>query len=200
MEQSLELRQALAESSLAKECESQMNQGNNLLSACRNATEIASRLDQHNFTLNFSNIPTPSLRNVYSVYSVIRHLLYPFHSENILPLNPPQNEVQISVQMNQNSSALNVTIRAPIMDINFTNVRLSPLVASLLQLNPDNTALDRIAKQISPLFSQRKFILSSRSIFSILIKKTTLMLNSLQGIYKIHVFIIFQEGDLINIT
>jgi hypothetical protein len=26
------------------------------------------------------------------------------------------------------------------------------------------------------------------------------MLNSLQGIYKIHVFIIFQEGDLINIT
>jgi hypothetical protein len=193
MEQSLEFRQAVIDSPLAEECESQMNQGNNLLSACRNATEIANRLDQLNVTLNYSNIPTSFLRKVYSAYSAIRHLLYPFHSENILPLNSPQNEVQISVQLNKNSSALNVTVKAPIMDINFTNVRLSPLAASLLQLNPANTALHRIAKQISPLLSQRKFILSSRYIFSILVKKITVILISLQGVYRIYAFIIFQK-------
>jgi hypothetical protein len=158
MEQSLEFRQAVAESPLANECESQMNQRNNLLPACRNATEIASRLDQHKFTLNYRNIPTPYLKKIYSVYTVIRHLLYPYFSENILPSDSPQNEVQISVQLNKNSSALSVNIKAPIMDVNFTNVRLSPLAASLLQLNPNSKVLHRIAKQISPLNSQRKFI------------------------------------------
>jgi hypothetical protein len=171
MEQSLEFRQAVAESPLAKECESQMNQGNNLLSACRNATELANRLDQQNFTLNYKNIPTPALQKIYRAYTVIRHLFYPYFSENIFPSNSSQNEVQISVKMNQNSSALSVAIKAPIMDVNFTDVRLSPLEASLFQLNPTSNALDRIAKQISPLLSPRKFALSSRLIFGIPIKK-----------------------------
>jgi hypothetical protein len=173
MEQSQNFRQAVAESALAKECEQQMNQGNNLLSACRNVTELASRLDQHNFTLNYSNIPTPILKNIYSAYTVIRHLLYPYFSENIFPSNPQQNAVQIGVQINSNSSAINVTIKAPLMDVNFTNVRLSPLASSALQLNPNSKALDRIRKQISPLYWQRKFILSSRFTFSIPIKHIT---------------------------
>jgi hypothetical protein len=200
MEQSLELRQAVAESPIAKECESQMNQGNNLLRACRYATETATRLDQHTFMFNYRNIPTPALKEIYSVYTVIRHLLYPYFSASILPPNSLQNEVQISAKVNNNSSALSVAIQLPIMDINFTDVRLCPLAASLLQLNPNSNALDRIAKQLSPLYSQRKYILSSRFIFSTPIKKMILMLNSLQGIYRIHVSIILQKCDLINIT
>jgi hypothetical protein len=157
MAQSLALRKAIAESPLAKECELQMKQGNNLLPACRNVTEIASRLDQHNFTLNYTNVPTNCLINVYRVYTVVRHLLYPYMSENILPLNAPQNGVQFNVTLNTNSSALNVTIKTPLMDTNFTNVRLTPVEAALFQLNPDSTVCERIMKTVSPLFSERKF-------------------------------------------
>lgn len=201
MEQSLQFRQAFAQSPLVQECESQMNNlGNNLLSACRNAIDTASRLDQHNFKLKYNNIPLPALRKIYRVYTVIRHLLYPYFTENVLPSNPPQNEVQISVKMNENSNALSVNIKAPIMDVIFTNVRLSPLETSLFQLNPNSKALERLGKQFSPLFSQRKFTLASMLIFGITIIKVALMLNSLQGIYRIHVSIILQKGDFINIT
>jgi hypothetical protein len=169
MEQSPELKKAIAESPLAKECLSQMKQSNNLLSACRNVTELASRLDQHNFTLNYKNMCTPALKGLYRVYAVIRHLLYPYVSENIFPINAPEKEVQIRVKINPNSTAFNVTIRAPIMDVNFTNVRLNPLTASLIQLNPDTRAMDRIAKEMSPLYFERKFTSSYTFIFSILI-------------------------------
>jgi hypothetical protein len=170
MEQSRELRKAVAESPLAKECEFQMKQGNNLLPACRNVTEIASRLDQLNFTLNYTNVPVGCLRKSYKAYTIFRHLLYPYMSEDIFPLNSPQNGLQISVKLNTNSTALNITVKAPAMDVNFTDVRLTPLEASLLQLNPDSTALERITKEMSPLFSERKLISSYQFILVYLSK------------------------------
>jgi hypothetical protein len=171
MGQSRELRKAIDECPLAKECESQMKQGNNLLPACRNVTEIANRLDQFNLTLNYTNVPINFLSMSYRAYTVFRHLLFPYMSEDIFPLDSPQNGLRINVTLNTNSTALNITIKAPAMDVNFTDVRLSPLEASLFQLNPDSTVLERIGKKMSPLFSQRKFISSYTFILVYLSKR-----------------------------
>jgi hypothetical protein len=159
MQQSLQLKQAVANSAIAGECQKQMSQGNYILSACRNVTELASQLDQLSFSLKYSNIPPSFLNNTYKAYGIIRHLYYPYITENIFPPNPIQNQVEINLQLNANGTAFNVSMEAPLMNVNVTNVRLSPLAASLLQINPATSALDRIGKNLSPLFFQRKFIL-----------------------------------------
>jgi hypothetical protein len=159
MQQSFQLRQAVANSAIAIECQKQMSQGNNILSACRNVTERASQLDHHSFSLKYSNIPPSLLNYTYKAYGMIRHLSYPYITENIFPSNPIQNQVEIYLQLNANGTALNVSFEAPLMNVNITNVRLSPLAATLLQINPATSALDRIGKNLSPLSSQRKFIL-----------------------------------------
>jgi hypothetical protein len=156
MEQSLDFVQSVSECPMANECRSQMNQGNNLLSPCRNVTARANQLDQHNFKLNYNNIPTSWLNNTYKAYAVIRQLAYPYVTENIFPPNPIQNQVEININLNANSTAYNVSIEAPLMNVNFTDVRLSPLAASIIQINPENSVLDRIGELASPLYSERK--------------------------------------------
>lgn len=157
MEQSLEFREALAGSPMAKECEREMSEGNSVLSFCRNVTEAASQLDQHNLKLKYSNIPTSWLGRTYRAYSVIRHLAYPYVSENIFPPEPKENQVEINLKLNSNNSALNVSIESPLMNVNITNIRLNPLAASLLQINPKTSVLDRIGKRSSPVYFERKF-------------------------------------------
>jgi hypothetical protein len=146
---------------MAKECESQMSQKNNLLSACRNVTEKANILDLLHFTLKYSNVPNALLNSTYISYAAIRHLAYPYVTENIFPEDPQENQVEIYVRLNNNSSAFNLSIEAPLMNVNFTNVRLNPLVASLLQVNPQLPIVDRIGKLASPLYYERKIILFS---------------------------------------
>jgi len=165
MEQSLAFKQSIAESPMAKLCEAQMHEGNYLLSACRNVTEKANILDLHKFTLKYKNIPDSWINNTYKAYSAIRHSAFPYVTENIFPPNPRPNQVQLTVKLNTNSTAVNVSIEAPMMNINFTNVRLNPLAATILQQNPDNSVVDRIGNAMSPLYFQRKFIVVSHLSF-----------------------------------
>jgi len=165
MEQTLAFKQSVIESPMAKLCEEQMHEGNNLLSACRNVTERANILDLHKFTLKYKNIPDSWINNTYKAYSAIRHYAFPYVTENIFPPNPQPNQVQLTVKLNKNSTAVNVSIEAPMMNINFTNVRLHPLAAALLQQNPDYSAVERIGNAMSPLYFQRKFIVVSHFRF-----------------------------------
>jgi hypothetical protein len=156
MEQSLAFKKYVAESDMAKLCEAQMREGNNLLTACRNVTEKANILDLHKYRLKYNNIPDSWKNNTYKAYNLIRHYAFPYVTENIFPSNPQPNQVQFTVKLNKKSTAVNVSIETPMMNINFTNVRLHPLAAALLQLHPDKSVADRIGNAMSPLYYQRK--------------------------------------------
>jgi hypothetical protein len=173
MEQSFAFKQSVAESPMAKLCESQMREGNNLLSACRNVTEKANELDLHKFTLKYDNIPDSWINNTYKAYSAIRHLAFPYVTENIFPPNPKPNQVQVKAQVNNNGTAFNVSIATPMMNINFTNVRLNPLAAAVLQYNPDDSVADRIGNAMSPLYYQRKCTVASPSCRTYILEETT---------------------------
>jgi hypothetical protein len=178
MEQTLAYKKSVAESKMAKLCEEQMREGNNLLTACRNVTKKANILDLHKYTLKYNNIPYSWINNTYKAYSLIRQSAFPYVTENIFPPNPQPNQVQFTVKLNKNSTAVNVSIETPMMNINFTNVRLHPLAAALLQLNPDKSAADRIGKAMSPLYYQRKFIVVSLFNFrKCILEKATLVPN-----------------------
>lgn len=184
MEQTFAFKQSIAESPMAKLCEAQMHEGNNLLSACRNVTEKANILDLHKFTLKYKNIPDSWINNTYKAYSAIRHSAFPYVTENIFPPNPQPNQVQLTVKLNKNSTAVNVSIEAPMMNINFTNVRLHPLAAALLQQNPDNSVADRIGNAMSPLYFQRKFIVVSHfSFFTYILETIALVHNMNCSVY-----------------
>jgi hypothetical protein len=179
MEQSFAFKQFVAESPMAKLCESQMREGNNLLSACRNVTEQANVLDLHNFALKYNNIPDSWINYTYKAYSVLRHLAFPYVTENIFPPNPKPNQLQVNVRLNNNITAVNVSIETPIMNINFTNIRLNPLAAALLQHNAEDSAADRIGNAMSPLYYQRKFIVASHSSFSTYIFEKTASVHNM---------------------
>jgi hypothetical protein len=184
MEQSLEYKQSVAESPMAKLCEAQMHEGNYLLSACRNVTEKANVLDLLKFTLKYKNIPDSWINNTYKAYSAIRQSAFPYVTENIYPPNPQPNQVKLTAKLNKNSTAVNVSIEAPMMNINFTNVRLNPLAAALIYQNPDNSVVDRIGNAMSPLYFQRKLIVVSHFSFgTYILEKTALVYNMSRNVY-----------------
>jgi hypothetical protein len=184
MEQSLAFKQAIAESPMAKYCEAQMREGNNLLSACRNVTEKANILDLHKFTLKYNNIPDSWINNTYKAYNVIRHSAFPYVTENIFPPKPQPNQLQFYLKLNKNLTAVNVSIETPMMNINFTNVRLNPLAAALLQQYPDSSVADRFGHAMSPLYYQRKFTLVSHFNFrTYILEKIALVHNMNCNVY-----------------
>jgi len=146
---------------MAKLCESQMNKKNYLLPACRNVTQEANNLDYFNFKIKYNNIPDVLKNGTYKLYSMARSLLYPYVTENIYPQNPEENAIQVIVNINEKSTAFNVTMETPAMDVNFTNIRLNQKTRAVLDINPAHTLIDRIGNSISPLYHKRKYISQS---------------------------------------
>jgi hypothetical protein len=158
MEQSQMRRESIANSPMAKVCESQMKKKNHLLPACRHVTQAANNLDHFHFKVKFNNIPDVLKNGTYKVYSLARRWLYPYATENIYPPNPEENAVDITVDINEQSSALNVTMETPALNVNFTNVRLNPWTQALLNMNPAQTVVERIGNTMSPLYNNREYI------------------------------------------
>jgi len=158
MEQSKMRQKSIANSPMAKLCESQMNKKNYLLPACRNVTQAANNLDHFNFKIKFNNIPDVLKNGAYKLYSVARSLLYPYVTENNYPQNPEENSINVIVDINKKSTALNVTMETPAMDVNFTNIRLNLWTRALLDINPAHSLINRIGNSISPLYHNREYI------------------------------------------
>lgn len=143
---------------MAKVCESQMNKKNYLLPACRNVTHAANNLDHFHFKIMFNNVPNVLKNGTYKLYSMARRWLYPYVTENIYPQNPEENTIRVIANINEHSTALNVTMETPAMNVNFTNVRLNPWTQALLEINPAQSVIDRIGNAMAPLYHNREYI------------------------------------------
>jgi len=161
MEQSKLRQKSIANSPIAKLCESQMNKKNHLLPACRNVTQAANNLDNFHFKIKYNNIPDVLKNGTYKLYSMARSLLYPYVTENIFPKNPEENTIRVIVNVNEQSTALNVTMETPTMDVNFNNIRLNLKTRAFLDINPAHSLIDRIGNSVSPLYHKRKYISQS---------------------------------------
>jgi hypothetical protein len=157
MEQSHKRKESIANSPMAKLCKSQMNMKNHLLPACRNVTQAANNLDHYHFKIMFNNIPDVLKNGTYKVYSLARRWLYPYVTENIYPQNPVKDAVHIIVDINEESTALNVTMETPAMNVNITDVRLKPCAQALFNMNPAHTIVERIGCTMSPLYHNREY-------------------------------------------
>lgn len=156
MEQTKKRQKFIADSPMAKLCESQMMKKNHLLPACRNVTESANNLDQYRLKITLNNVTEFQKNNTYMLYSAARHLLRPYTTENIYPQNTRDHTVDITVNLNEQSTALNMTMESPLLNVNLINIRLSKLARTLLNINPARTVMNRIGRNVLPLYYERK--------------------------------------------
>lgn len=84
------------------------------------------------------------------------HLLHPYTTENVYPENARQDAVDITVNLNEQSTALNMTMETPLVNVNLINVRLRNLARTLLNINPARTVMNRLGRNILPLYYERK--------------------------------------------
>jgi hypothetical protein len=156
LEQTKKRQKSIAESPMAKLCESQMMKKNYLLPACRNVTESANNLDQYRLQIALNNVTQFQKNNTYVLYSMARHLLHPYAMENVYPQNTREDTIDITVNLNEQSTALNMTMETPLLNVNLINVRLSKLARTLLNVNPARTLMNRIGRNVLPLYYERK--------------------------------------------
>lgn len=156
MEQTKKRQKSIADSPMAKLCESQMMKENHLLPACRIATESANNLDQYRLKIALKNVTEFQKNNVYMLYSMARDLLRPYSTENAYPQNTRGDTVDVTVNLNEQSTALNVTMETPLLNVNLTNVRLSKPARTLLNINPAETVMNRIGRTVFSLYYECK--------------------------------------------
>lgn len=128
-------------------------QARNLLLSGQQLTEAikyADVLDHHTWTVEYQKVGPVAKNMTYQVYSILRHLAYPYMSENPLPEISQQQSATIQTQLwiSPDMETLNVTIKAPVGNTLFQNIRPSIFVAEILAVNPMQSPLQRLGKVI----------------------------------------------------
>jgi hypothetical protein len=156
LEQTKKRQNSIAGSPMAKLCESQMTKKNHLLPACRHVTGSVNNFDQYRFQIALNNVTEFQKNKTYMLYSMARHLLEPFTKENVYPQNTREDTIDITVNFNEQSTASNITMETPLLNVNLINARLNKLASTLLNINPARTVMNRIIRNVLPLYYERK--------------------------------------------
>nr|Q9U8M0.1 RecName: Full=Vitellogenin-1; Short=Vg-1; Flags: Precursor [Periplaneta americana]BAA86656.1 vitellogenin [Periplaneta americana] len=159
LQQSEERRNAIRSTPAALACMREMANGNNnLLPSCRNATEMANRLDRIRLQAKFENLSDDLINNTYKAYTWIRYFTQPYVTENIAQEQNP-GRLNINVDVNNDGTALNASVDTALMSITWTNIRLNRWTRSLVEPSPQDTALDRLAREALPLYYEPTCVL-----------------------------------------
>nr|CAD7257447.1 unnamed protein product [Timema shepardi] len=145
VEQSYQRRRFVKHSPMAKLCESQMNEGNYGLPACRNVSIEANYRDRLEFSVHYENLPTDLKNLTYKAYQIVRYLGYNYLGENIFVSHNLGEKVVFEGNLNPSLRAINVTIKSPIGDAEFIDVPLNPYVVPLLPVHPTMGSLERLS-------------------------------------------------------
>nr|CAD7460130.1 unnamed protein product [Timema tahoe] len=145
VEQSSQRRRFVKHSPMAKLCESQMNEGNYGLPACRNVSIEANYRDRLEFTVHYENLTTDLKNLTYKAYQIARYMGYNYMGENIFVSHNLSDKVAFEGNLNPSLRAINVTIKSPIGDAEFIDVPLNPYVVPLLPVHPTMNSLERLS-------------------------------------------------------
>ncbi|KAK9500937.1 hypothetical protein O3M35_002098 [Rhynocoris fuscipes] len=148
LQQSQERREYVQRHPLSKLCEQQMQEGNYVLPACRNATASANYLDQYKFTLNYQRVPDSLKHYIYKAYTISRYFGYQYVNESIINPTGQQGQVQLNVQFENDLTAANISIETPVLTSEFKNVYVSDLIRSIVVVHPEYKAHERLGQHL----------------------------------------------------
>lgn len=142
MQQSEQYKQQLRTHPVAKQCQQQMLQGNYQLAACQKAIRYANVLNQFKVTIDYDNLSSKAKNATEKLFNIARVAAFAHLDEDRWFSAEKKNRVQI--EANFEEAGANVTIEAPSMRAQFTNLRLSEKFASIAAPTPDQSLVDRI--------------------------------------------------------
>lgn len=143
LQRSQERKQYLQRHPLTQLAKQQMEKGYKLQPAQQQIAKEANVLDQYYFTMKYENIPESIKNMTYQVYSVMRHLGYPYMSEDPVTQNE-QGKVNLKVNFAADLKSVDVNIQSPVGDSLFHNIRLNPYVSKALTVHPMYSSARRI--------------------------------------------------------
>ncbi|KAK9500939.1 hypothetical protein O3M35_002099 [Rhynocoris fuscipes] len=147
LEQTPERREYVQRHPLSKLCEQQMQEGNYVLPACRNATASANFLDHYQWTVNYQGVPDSFKQYIYQVYSYARYFGYQYVNETFFTPTQ-QGQVQIEVQFENDLTAANVSIETPALSTEFNNVDVYDWIRPIVVVHPEYEAYDRFGQDV----------------------------------------------------
>ncbi|KAJ8886563.1 hypothetical protein PR048_012775 [Dryococelus australis] len=158
--QSEDRRQYISQHPMAQLCESQMNEGNNALPACRNVTAEANYMDQLEILLSYYNIPVSVKNATYKFYSWLHSYTYPYIDENVFEENFIQNNIRVISKLSTDLKELNVFLESPIGNAKLEDFPLGPIVGPLFAVHPVYSAPERVSRVIlADQFNEQNILL-----------------------------------------
>ncbi|XP_046741037.1 vitellogenin-like [Diprion similis] len=147
-EQSAELRNYLRQHPLAKQCAGQIEKGDYALPACRNMTTRANHMDEAHFTIEYKNVPRSAQNATISVYRAAQFMAYENAYENTVdPKDQEKGRIDIDLEFSEDFDFMNVSINAPAMDANFTDIEISSWAQPLFAVHPVQSAAQRLGRR-----------------------------------------------------
>lgn len=150
LRQSSERREYVRRHPMSALCEQQMQHGNHIQQACRNATAAANILDQYRFVIKYEKAGDLTKNATYKAYAIARYFGNLYVSEDMVnPTNRnKQGQVDIDVNIAQDLQSVNISMDAPAMSAAFENVPLSPYVSAAIASHPEYSAAERVAQYL----------------------------------------------------
>lgn len=160
MKQSEDRKQYIRQHPLAKVCEQQMQRGDYIQSACRNATLDAGYLNQYDIQVNYENVPAGLQQALYYGYGLARHAFYPYSYEKGQEQGSQSGKVNIGVRFERDLRSVNVSIATPSLQSHFENLRMSPVGIPVFVYHPRYNQATLWARKIFQSHSYGKYLYS----------------------------------------
>ncbi|KAJ9579376.1 hypothetical protein L9F63_024516, partial [Diploptera punctata] len=143
---------------LTKLCLAQMSKHHtNLLRACQNVTYHADDLKDYTFTAKYDKtFPDFVKRKVYQLYSILRyrHNQHVHEDPFMATSYDDPSQLDVNVRMDNLRRTMNVTLKSPLGESDFTNVPLSGWQRHLLTENPRLSPYERVWDYELPLYNE----------------------------------------------
>ncbi|KAJ9585526.1 hypothetical protein L9F63_002680 [Diploptera punctata] len=155
---------------LTKLCLAQMSRNHsNLLRACQNVTYHADDLKEYTFTAKYDKtFPDFVKQKVYQLYSILHYRYNQHVHEDPFKFSSYNNHSQlnVNVRMDNLSERINITLKSPLGDLNFTNIQLRGWQRYLLTENPRLSPYERVWDYELPLYNGPTCVFDEAGIYA----------------------------------
>lgn len=142
---SQERREYLQTLPQVQKCKTEIQQGNKLLANCRNATIEAGLMDKYRFTVQYEGVPEPIKNVTYQVYSVLRHLGYPYVTESLTTQGTTEGkQIEVDVNFSPDLKTANVYVSSPVGVAQFRDVHVGSYGRVFTVLHPTYSVTKRM--------------------------------------------------------
>lgn len=147
MDQTQDRRDYVQDLPIAKQCLAQMEEGNQLLFACRNATAMANIMDRFELVAHYQRVGNELTNATYSVYKTVRQLANDHVEEDWVSHSGKDKQIEFQMRLSPNLRRMNATLSAPKVYLALIEIPVGSYAQSLLAAHPNVNIFRAVNKQ-----------------------------------------------------